>query len=253
MSVDAYADVAPVYDAWASRMEGDVEFYVRCAKESGSPVVELGAGSGRVAIPVALAGVDVVAVDASEAMLAVGKRRASEAGLSRRISWIHDDMRTFMADPAVPLVTIPFRSFVHLTTTEDQLATLRSVRRSLVEGGRLVLNLFVPDPAFIAQNDGVRRFVAETTDELGRRCEVWNRTTYDTVTQGMRVGVIRETYEGERLVDVAETVLEARMVYRYEMEHLLARTGFRLVALYGDFDGGPLTETSREMIWVAAA
>ena len=252
MTADQYADVAAFYDAWARGVDGDVEFYVRRAREDGGPVVELGAGTGRIAVPIALAGVRVVAVDASAAMIDQGRRRAADAGVEDLVSWRHADMRTFVAEPAVGLVAIPFRSFTHLTTTDDQLATLRSVRRSLRDGGMLVMNLFVPDPGFIAENDGRRRFIAEFEDG-NRRVELWNVTTYDTVTQAMRIRILHETYEVDRLAEVSEAVLDARMVYRYEMEHLLARTGFAVAALYGDFDDGPLVESSREMIWVARA
>lgn len=251
MTVDPYLAFVGFYNDWSREMEGDVDFYTRRALEAGGPVVELGVGAGRIAIPIACAGVEVIGVDVSEAMMAEGKRRAAEAGVADRIGWVHGDMRTFVADPPVRLVTIPFRSFLHLTSTEDQLQALGSIRRSLVPGGRLALNTFVPDPAFVAGHDGRRTLLDEFVDEDGRRCEIWSLPTYETTTQRIHMKAVCEVYDGERLAEVADADIELRMVYRYEMEHLLLRSGFEIEALYGGFDERPLTEERREMIWVA--
>jgi ubiquinone/menaquinone biosynthesis C-methylase UbiE len=251
MSVDPYLAFVGFYNDWSDRMEGDVEFYTKLAVDAGGPVVELGVGTGRIAMSIARAGIPVTGVDVSEAMMAEGKRRAKEAGVGELISWVHGDMRTFVASPPVPLVTIPFRSFLHLVTTDDQRACLDHVYRSLVPGGRLALNLFVPDPEFIVANEGRRRLIDEFTDERGRRCELWHEPAYEVTTQRLHLRAICETYDGERLADVQETTLELRMVYRYEMEHLLLRAGFEIEDLYGWFDGRSLTEEAREMVWVA--
>ena len=151
---DAYLAFVGFYDVWTKDVTGDVDFYVRRALEAGGPVVELGAGTGRIAIPTAQAGKDVIAVDRSPAMLGEARVRAAAAGVTDRIAFVEQDMRTFVADPPVELVTIPYRSFLHMVTTEDQLACLEAVRRSLVPGrGRLALNMFVPDPAFVVAQE----------------------------------------------------------------------------------------------------
>jgi ubiquinone/menaquinone biosynthesis C-methylase UbiE len=213
--------------------------------------VELGVGSGRVAIACAQAGVDVIGVDVSEAMMAEGKRRAAEAGVGERITWLHGDMRTFVAEPPVRLVTIPFRSFLHMTTTEDQLSALRSAHRSLLPGGRLALNVFIPDPAVIVQQHGTKTYQDEFVDERGRRCEMYSLPVYETATQLVHLKAICEIYEGERVAETAEADLEVRMVYRYEMHHLLARAGFEVEAEYGWFDRRPIAPDSRELVVVA--
>jgi ubiquinone/menaquinone biosynthesis C-methylase UbiE len=248
---DPYRALAPVYDLWAADTAGDVEFYVRRALEAPGPVVELGVGTGRVAIAVAHAGRSVIGVDISPSMLAEGRRRAKATGVADRIAWVQADMRSFVADARVPLVTIPYRSFMHLVTTEDQLACLDAVRRSLAPGGRLVLDLFVPDPALIAAQDRRRHLHAAGVDEGGRQVELWVTPAYEVTTQRLALDVSVETHDGERVVARRETTLELRMVYRYEMEHLLARSGLAVEAVYGDFDERPLAEGCREMIWVA--
>ncbi len=251
MNTDPYLAFVGFYDVWAKDVEGDVAFYVRRASEVSGPIVELGSGTGRIAIPTAQAGQDVIAVDLSNAMLTGARKRAADAGVSDRITFIEADMRFFVAEPAVELVTIPYRSFLHMATTDDQLACLDSVYRSLVPGGRLILNMFVPDHVLIANQDRRRNLHGEFTDEGGRRCELWVTPEYEVTTQNVTIRAIVEAYDGERLAETTESTLHVRMIYRYEMEHLLARSGFEIEALYGDFDVRPLTEDCREMIWVA--
>lgn len=115
----------------------------------------------------------------------------------------------------------------------------------------MILNIFVPDPVHIARNDGARRLQTEFVDERGRRCEVWAISSYGGADQTLSIRAVMEVYEGERVADVVETELSLRMVYRYEMEHLLARAGFAVDALYGWFDRRPFGPGSEEMIWVA--
>ena len=251
MSADPYLAFVGFYDVWTRDVEGDVDFYVRRAIAVDGPVVELGAGTGRIAIPTAQAGKDVIAVDLSEAMLAEARKRAADAGVADRITFVEHDMRDFVASDPVELVTIPYRSFLHMATTEDQLACLASVNRSLALGCRLILNMFVPDPAFVAGQDRRRNLHGEFTDEKGRRCELWVTPEYEVTTQNITIRATVEAYDEGRLLETSESALHVRMVYRYEMEHLLARLGFEVEALYGDFDERSLTEECREMIWVA--
>jgi len=249
--VDPYLAFVGFYDEWTRQLTGDVEFYVRRALEVPGPVVELGVGTGRIAIPTARAGRRVIGVDVSPAMLAEARRRAALAGVAGRIAFAEADMRTFVAEAPVHLVTIPFRSFLHMETTDDQLTCLRSAYRSLFGGGRLILNTFVPDPAFIVAQDRHRNLHGTFTDGQGRRCEIWVTPVYETTTQRLDVGVAVETYEGERLTDTTETTLRLRTVYPREMEHLVTRAGFDIDAVYGDFDERPLAEGCGEMVWVA--
>jgi ubiquinone/menaquinone biosynthesis C-methylase UbiE len=249
--VDPYLAWVGFYDEWSRTMEGDVAFYVRRATAVPGPVIELGVGTGRIAIPTAQAGQRVIGVDLSSAMLAEARRRAAEAGVADHIAFAEADMRSFVAEAPVNLVTIPYRSFLHMISTEDQLACLRNVSRSLVSGGHLILNMFIPDPAYIAGQDRKRNLHTEFTDERGRRCEVWVTPIYDMTTQVVTIRATVDAYDDERLVDSTESEMVVRMIYRYEMEHLLARAGFEIEALYGDFEEGPLVEGSEEMIWVA--
>ena len=122
----------------------DVPFYVELARqaaEQGHAVLELGCGTGRVTIPIAQAGVEVVGIDNARAMLDVARRKAAAAGLD--IRWLTADMAAFRLDQRFGLVIVPFRSFLHLLTEADQLACLSCVHEHLLPGGRFALNFFV--------------------------------------------------------------------------------------------------------------
>lgn len=246
---DPYALMVGFYDRWSARM-GDVPFYVARALEAApGPIVELGAGTGRVAIEVARAGVAVIGVEPSAAMRAEGERRAREADVAARARFVDGDMRTFVATEPVGLVTIPFRSFLHNLTTDDQLATLASVRASLRPGGRLIMNVFTVDPAVVVARDGKRAHQFSWDDAAGHH-EAYATPSHELATQRLDVLVEYEVWDAGRLVSRAEDTLRLRTVSRYEMEHLFARSGLDVEALHGDFDGKPYGPGPDEMIWI---
>jgi ubiquinone/menaquinone biosynthesis C-methylase UbiE len=248
--MDPYEGWADVYDVWTSTTD-DVGFYTELAREAGGPVVELGVGNGRVAIPVALADVEVIGVDVSVSMLSIGRKRAAEAGVAHLITWISDDMRTFALDEPVQLVMFPARGFLHLLTAQDQLAALARAREALAPGGRVVLDAFLPRPEIMAAREGIRTHKGSWASDDGRRCELDEILTYDAATQRVYMRGIVDELEGDRVVKTRELQTELRWIGRYEMEHLLARAGFVVEALYGWFDRRPLHERSTEMIWIA--
>src|SRR5246500_344072 len=101
--MSAYDPIARLYDAWSTGVVEDISFYVDEALAAGGPVVELGVGTGRVAIPVAMAGVDVIGVDSSAEMLAVCRQRADESGVGARIDLRLGDLRKPPVDERVKL------------------------------------------------------------------------------------------------------------------------------------------------------
>jgi SAM-dependent methyltransferase len=246
-----YYDTIPLY---ANR--ADVDFYVECAKEAGRPVLELGCGTGRILIPTAAAGCEITGLDISEAML--NRCRERLAGqpkeVQKRARLVQGSMVEFAVGGEFKLVTVPFRGFQHLVTVEEQAGCLRSAQRHLAPDGRLVLDVFHPnppmlhDPAFMKETDEFpevelpdgRRFRRTWRVVAFRRREQINEVEfafYVTHADGRQ----------ERFVEQ----FPMRYFFRYELEHLLANCGFRVEALYGDFDKSPLKEDSPEMILVA--
>src|SRR5882672_1665543 len=123
--MSAYDKIARLYDPWSRSVVEDVSFYVDEAVRSGGPVLELGIGTGRIAVPIAAAGIEVVGVDLSSGMLEVARDRAVLAGVELDLR--HGDMRDPPVDGEFPLVLIPFRSLLHMETDADRRAVLRAV------------------------------------------------------------------------------------------------------------------------------
>lgn len=155
---EEYAFIADLYDyvvPYCTRP--DIDFFVEAAQASGGPVLEVGCGTGRILIPTARARVDIVGLDLSPHMLQVCQKRLlnEPEAVQSRVRLIQADMRNFDLAQTFKLVTLPFRAFQHLTTVEDQLSCLESIHQHLVEGGRLILDLFNPSlKALVRDNLG---------------------------------------------------------------------------------------------------
>ena len=262
---DEYPFIAEFYDYTVPyRDRRDVAFFVETAQQAGGRVLELGCGTGRVLIPTARAGIDIVGIDASGAMLTRCQEKLTrQAGEVRsRVKLLQADMREFDLEhafgipPEFRLATLPFRPFQHLLTLEDQLACLHSIRRHLAPGGKLVLDIFNPSLPHLAGKD-------DLTDVLGDEPEF-------TMPDGRRVlrrhrivsrDFFNQTQEVELIYDVShpdgrqEQLVHRttmRYLFRFEAEHLLARTGFKVEEAYADYDKSPYgSKYPGELIFVA--
>jgi SAM-dependent methyltransferase len=252
-----YDLLAETYDQEFGTTTVDLAFYVEEAERAEPPVLELACGTGRVTLPIARAGVRVVAVDSSTRMLA--QARAKAAGEDLPVRWVEADMRDFRLEARFGLVIIPARSFLHLLDPADQVQALENVRAHLRPGGRLALNFFVPSLRIIAEHtttaQQAMRFYSEfRTGDTGQRIVVWESRRYDVHRQRIHERLRYEALDDEgRVVEARYRELTLCYIWPREMEHLLARTGFEVEALYGTFDREPFTQGSGEQIWVARA
>src|SRR6478735_1885584 len=149
-----YDAIASFYDPWSRSVTEDVDFYVERALASGGPVVELAVGTGRIAIPVARAGVHVIGVDSSPAMLAVAREAADDAGVGEQLDLRLGDLREPPVSERVPLVVCPFRSLLHMATEAEKLRALRAAHALLEPDGRFVFDVFAPSREDIEETNG---------------------------------------------------------------------------------------------------
>src|ERR1051325_2503402 len=187
---DYTGDGVRFYDSCFPGLAGDVQFYVEEAQKAGSPVLELGCGTGRILLPIAEAGVSVVGLDLSPSMLEILRRKLARcsAETQARVQLVEGDMRTFSLEQRFNLAMIPYRAFLHLLTSKDQRQALTCIRDHLVENGRLVLNIFDPDLELIAAGMGphgsaVRKDSECIDPETGRRTILWFTGQYDQERQ----------------------------------------------------------------------
>jgi SAM-dependent methyltransferase len=227
--VSAYDEIARLYDPWSVSVIEDVAFYVAAARRSGGPVLELGVGTGRIAIPVAASGIAVIGVDSSPGMLEVARERAELAGVE--IDLRLGDFRDPPVEGPVALVTIPFRSLLHMQTDADRRAVLRSVHGLLEPGGRFVFDVFSPGAEDIAETHG--RW-------LEREPGIFERADWDERQRTLTLRVRRDETEAE---------LSLAWLPVGEWRELLGDEGFVVEELYGWFDG-TRWEGHEDSIWV---
>ena len=225
-----YDTIAELYDPWSASVVEDVGFYLVEARRSGGPVVELGVGTGRIAVPIAADSIRVIGVDSSRAMLDVCARRAALAGV--QVDLRVGDLREPPVRERVPLVIAPFRSLLHMHTDGDRRAVLESVRGLLLPGGRFVFDVFAPGKEDIEQ----------THDRwLEREPGIFERALWDEKRR-----VLTLTVRGED----AETTMEVSWLPPEEWRRLLQETGFKVEACYGWFDRRPF-QGGEDTIWIA--
>jgi len=227
-----YDAIARLYDPWSRSVTEDVPFYVAEARAGGGPVVELGVGTGRIAVPIAADGIAVIGVDSSEGMLAVCREQAELAGVDGLI----DLRRGYLREPPVPervrLVLCPFRAYLHLAGDAERLAALRAARELLVPGGRLVFDVFAPS----------RRDIEETHGRwIEREPDIYERAEWDEGARTLTLSV--------RGPD-GEATMTLSWISAPEWHDVLERAGLHVEACYGWFDRTSF-RGGEDMIWIA--
>jgi SAM-dependent methyltransferase len=228
-----YDAIARLYDPWSVSVTEDVPFYVAEARHvSPGPVVELGVGTGRIAVPIAAEGIRVIGVDSSAGMLEVCRERAESAGVADLVELRLGDLRSPPVSERVELVICPFRSYLHLRTDEERFDALQAARELLIPGGRLVFDVFAPGADDIAETDG--RW-------LEREPEIFERADWDTDTRTLTLSVRGPS---------GEATMALGWLSADEWRVLLERAGFEVEALYGWFDRRPF-RGGEDMVWIA--
>ena len=253
-----YAFTAEYYDyVIPYRERNDVAFFLEMSRACGGPVLEIGSGTGRVLIPTARAGFDIVGLDLSPSMLAICRERlaAEPETVQARAQLVEGDMRDFDLGKQFSLVTIPFRPFQHLTTVSDQIACLTTIRRHLKPGGKLILDLFNPSLAFLVDDARLEEFgdEPEITMPDGRKVRRTTRIAgRDLINQVQDSELIYNITHPDGREERLVHAFPMRYLFRFEAEHLLARCGFEIEALYADYDKNPYGSTyPGELIFVA--
>ena len=219
-----YDAIASLYDPWSASVVEDISFYVdEALGAAAAPVVELGCGTGRIAIPTAMAGVQVIGVDASLGMLQVCAARAAEAGVAERLDLRRGDLRRPPVRERVLLVTSPFRAFLHLTSDEDRLTALRAARELLVDGGRLIFDVFRPSLEDVEETHALW---------IEREPGIDERADWDLDAQTLTLSV-RDAHSA--------TTMRLWWLEPERWLALLADAGFTVTDVYGWFDRRPYT------------
>lgn len=234
----------------------DKDFYVRCAVAAGGSILELGCGTGRILLPIAQQGCQITGLDLSTHMLSKCRQKLKSIGIDSddHVRLIQGDMTGFKLDSTFRLTIIPFHAFQHLVGVDDQVGCLRSINRHLDMKGRLIFDIFhvdfkkINDPALLTEVEDLKEFELPDGRHLRRTHRI---AVFHRAEQYNDVELIYYLIYPDGKTDRIVHAFPMRYFFRYEIEHLLERCGFRLIELYGNFDKSPLADDSPEMIFVA--
>ena len=251
------------YDLEHEGDEEDVAFYLRLlARWQPRRVMELAAGSGRVTIPLARAGsasgVQIVGLERVGPMLdeANRKRDALDDHIQRSLTFMTADMREWRAPQPFDLVIAPCSSLSHLLTLDDQIAAWRCAWDNLVEGGRFVVDLTMPNLAAYADSMQTppRTFLEIDIDardpNTGTRLLRYKTTRYLPHEQRAEIRFLYDKFPDSRQVDRYVSDFDSHVYYPREVELLFRLTGFRLEAWFGDYAMRRLRTSSRQLIGI---
>lgn len=244
-------DYAPFYDWENARtlQRRDVAFWQRLARAQDGTVLELGCGTGRIAVPVARAGARIVGIDRSAEMLARARKRVVRGRLQRRLALVRGDIRDlpFTRGTKFSAVLAAYGILQSLTRERDLTRTLASVARVLRRGGLFAIDV-VPDlPKWDEYSNRV-----SLTGRHGRHSTL---TLVETVRQNRakRLTIFDQEYR-ERRGDqrrVHRFSLTFRTLTVPQLTRRLDRAGFRMLAVLGDYQGGPWDP--RADVWIILA
>lgn len=239
--VDAIYRDAAHYDRMFGR--GYVDFWLAQARIHGGPILELGCGTGKLAIPLAEAGFSVTGLDNSPALLELAASKNGD------VQWVEGDMRSFDLGRGFTLIMLPSNNLGHLHTPEDFAECIGSVKRHLRPGGVFVIDVFVPDLKLLLQGEADEYLLTDYDHPEGQgRVRVMARSRYESSTQIRRTTTIRKV-AGER---DAVGSLDLKMYFPRELEALLRCHGLYIAARYGGHAGEPFDDSSRWQIVVCS-
>jgi SAM-dependent methyltransferase len=240
-----YAD-PQLYDLENEDFEPDGPFLLDFAGKTGSPVLELGCGTGRLTIPMARSGVDITGLDIVPGMLERAKQKANDLP----IRWVLADARAYQLGRTFRLIFESGSVFQHMLTRPDQEAFLARVCEHLEDDGRFIFGSFFPSPDQLENVEAEQDwFTAHYPD--GREIRVSGTECYDALRQVK----VETAYRRWRDANGREVVKVAPLSLRYnfpqELEALLHYNGLTVVDRFGDNDFSPLTKNSRLLIYVS--
>jgi SAM-dependent methyltransferase len=245
--------IARYYDLLFADFEEDLPLWLALTEGVEAPILEVGCGTGRLLLPLGQAGHHLTGLDLSAVALSAAQAKVEAAGLVEQIRLVQADMRHFdLTSNTFALALISLNTFMHCLSLADQLATLRTLHRHLQPAGQLIIDLYYPDPALLAEADGRLYFEAEVTDDLTGHLTQWYwRHDLDLGQQLRHLTYVLDEIDQNGLVRRNQLAFTLRYIYRFELELLLQSAGFSLETIYGNYDLTPFESHSPRMIAVA--
>jgi len=247
-SKDLYAPIADPYNAEHCHWIEDLDLYKALARRSGSPVLDLGCGSGRVGIALAESGHEVHGIDTSDALLAIARRTACDRDLS--ITFARKDIRRFRSEVDFSLVFCALDTLLHLSDPKDLANALDSSFAALRIGGLLALDIVNPTPDLLAIGDGVIR--KQSTFRSHDNTEVTHFVSWDVDPESQTISAYHfyDWIGDQNNVQRCAVSFQLRYWHHDQVEQALRNAGFRQLELYGSHHLDNFHHDSERIIFV---
>ena len=247
---DPYALFATIYDLEIGPYDADLPMLTQFTQAAGGPVLELGCGSGRVLHHLLDVGVPLTGIDTSPSMLQIAR-----SVLPPEVTLLEGSIEDLDACVALRddywFAFAAINTFLHLPDSDAQIRALTGLRERVVSGGLLLLDLLVPDPHWLLSHDGRMQHEFGVTKPDGTRLDKWVTRSHDLASQSIWTEVWIDVTPPTGPTRRAHDRYLTRYLHRWELEHLLVRTGWDLISLYGSYDLDPFESDSERMIALA--
>ncbi len=236
-----------LYDKENEAYLPELPLLVKWVEKSGGTIIDIACGTGRVTIPLAKRGYDLIGVDVHKGMLDEAKKKSAD----HSIQWIEQDCTNFQLEMKSRLIFSVGNSFQHFLTNEAQDGLLSSVNKHLEMDGVFIFGTRFPSADELLQPSTEEYWRTYTDQDTGDIVDVYTISNYDSLNQIQHYTTIRKykNIDGE-FVKEKRTNISLRYVYPKEMERMLKMHGFEIVSVYRDWDENPLTNESYQMIYV---
>lgn len=244
-----YTHIADLYDAYV-QTDLDISFFVNEAKQTTGDVLELMAGTGRVSLALAEAGVRLTSVDISADMLTVLREKAAGRGLT--IDTHEMDICKLDLGKQYDLIFIPFNSFSELQSSSDQKQALRKIYEHLADNGRFICTLHNPPIRLQSVQNGQLQFWGQHPLANGGSLVFWAVQNYDADDQSVDMIEFFEEYDRNGIMQKKRKLdIRFNLLQRQGFENLARSAGFQTMQVYGDYTYSEFEEDqSPFMIWI---
>lgn len=249
---DPFDTYARFYDPDMGDWDADLRMYEQFAARCGSPILELGCGTGRVLLPLARQGYHITGIDASAKMLALARAKISAEELGNLVTIVEQEMVELDLEDKFNMAFAALNSFAHLHTTDEQLDALSRVRRHLNPGGLLILDMFNPDIGRLLDARGQLTLAKTmTAPDTGHRLMRFYSEEVDLAQQLIHTTYILDEIDDQGHVQRTLFPFTLRYLFRHEMELLLRHARFEVEEIYGSYDLDEFSQDSEKLIAVA--